>query len=200
MGPISCSETSVRNYHQTLHNIRKQLRSHLVGGRKPEIKPRQCLSVCLCVCRHETTLHPLDWIFIIFYIWWLMENLLKIQVLLQSGKNKGYFTCVATYKWPIILAEFILIWEMFQTQVVEKKIRKSWLLWDNNGKYGTAGQVIDDIMLRRNMPFACFIINATGTHSKHVILFAFPRQNWWCQPSSVLIYTYSACLVTVRFI
>jgi hypothetical protein len=53
------------------------------------------------------------------------------------------------------LAEFFLIWEMFQTKFVEKIktyilysitffSRKSWRLWDNVEKYGTAAQATDD--------------------------------------------------------
>jgi len=30
MGPTGCSETSVMNYHYTLHNIPEQCRSHLL--------------------------------------------------------------------------------------------------------------------------------------------------------------------------
>jgi len=32
MGPISCSETSVRNYHYSLRNDQEKRRSHLLRG------------------------------------------------------------------------------------------------------------------------------------------------------------------------
>jgi hypothetical protein len=32
MGPIGCPETSVQNYHSTLHNIPEERRSHLHRG------------------------------------------------------------------------------------------------------------------------------------------------------------------------
>ena len=42
---------------------------------------------------------------------------------------------------------------------------------------------------------ACWITKATDTHSKYVILVAFPRQLWLCERASVLRYTLIACLV-----
>jgi hypothetical protein len=40
---------------------------------------------------------------------------------------------------------------------------KSCRLWDNVEKYGIAGQVTDDNIIRR-MRFACWIIKATDTY------------------------------------
>ena len=76
---------------------------------------------------------------------------------------------------------------MFQTKVPEKiKIqilcpiafffRKSFCLWDNVEKYGTAGQATDGEMAQR-MRFACWITKATDTHSEYVILLLFHRNN-----------------------
>jgi len=42
---------------------------------------------------------------------------------------------------------------------------------------------------------ACCIHEATNTHSEHVILTAFPLQQWLHERPSMLRYTYSACLV-----
>jgi hypothetical protein len=61
-------------------------------------------------------------------------------------------------------------------------------------KYGTARQATDDNIIRR-MRFACWITKATDTHSEHVILTAFPRQQLLRERASVLRYTYIACLV-----
>jgi hypothetical protein len=66
------------------------------------------------------------------------------------------------------LAKFFLEWEMFQTKVVDKIkthilcsitfSRKSYRLWDNVEKYGTARQATDDNIIRR-MRFACWTYN-----------------------------------------
>jgi hypothetical protein len=51
---------------------------------------------------------------------------------------------------------------------------------------------------------ACWITKATDTHSEHVIFIAFPQQQWLCKHTSVLCYTYIACLgiyhTTVAFL
>jgi len=46
---------------------------------------------------------------------------------------------------------------------------------------------------------ACWIPKATDTHSEYVILIAFPLQQWLQGCSSVLRYTYPACLVLYIF-
>ena len=48
------------------------------------------------------------------------------------------------------------------------------------------------------MRFACWITNATDTHSEYVMLIAFPRQQWLLERASILRYTYIACLVKPR--
>jgi len=77
----------------------------------------------------------------------------KIQVSLQSDKNKGYLTSRSVYFF-LYLATFFLEREMFQTKVVEKikthilcsvtVFRKSHRLWENVEKQ--AGQAADDNM------------------------------------------------------
>jgi hypothetical protein len=44
-------------------------------------------------------------------------------------------------------------------------------------QYGTAGQATDGHKIRR-MRFACWITEATDTHSECVILITFPQQQW----------------------
>ena len=46
-----------------------------------------------------------------------------------------------------------------------------------------------------SMCIACWIPKATNTHSECVILIAFPLQQWLYERSSMLRYTYIACLV-----
>jgi hypothetical protein len=47
-------------------------------------------------------------------------------------------------------------------------------------KYGTAGQATDGNIIWR-MNIACWMPKATNTHSEHVILIAFPQQQWLCK-------------------
>jgi hypothetical protein len=84
---------------------------------------------------------------------------------------------------------------MFQTKLVEKikthilcsiiLLRKSCRLWDNVEKCCRAGQATDNNITRR-MRIACWITEATNTHSEYVILMAFPRQQWLRERASVL--------------
>jgi hypothetical protein len=50
-------------------------------------------------------------------------------------------------------------------------------------------------MIVRRMRIACWVTNATDTHSEYVIFIAFQRQQWLCERASVLRYIYISCLV-----
>jgi hypothetical protein len=54
--------------------------------------------------------------------------------------------------------------------------RKSCPLWDNVKIHITVGQATNDNVIRR-MRFACWITEATVTHSEYVILIGFSRQH-----------------------
>jgi hypothetical protein len=82
-----------------------------------------------------------------------------------------------TYLHLWYLAQSFLEWEMFQTKVVEK-IKT--LATDDN--------------ITRRMRFACWITQATGTHSAYVILIAFPRQHWLRERAAIVLYTYTVLL------
>ena len=111
-------------------------------------------------------------------------------------------------------AEFFWKWEMFQTEVVEKirthilysaafLFRKSCRLWANVENMVE----LETSQAMRRMRVACWISMATHaqahvrapcTHTytqKCVILIAFPLQQWSHVRTSVLSYTYIACLV-----
>ena len=60
--------------------------------------------------------------------------------------------------------------------------------------YGRARKATDENIMWR-MRFACCIMDATDTHSAYVILIAFPWQQWLRDRTSMLRYTYIACLV-----
>jgi len=76
------------------------------------------------------------------------------------------------------LTQFLSEWKMFHIKVVEKikthilcsiTFPRKWChLWDNVGKYGTAGQATDDSTIRR-MRIACWIPKATDIHFEYVI-------------------------------
>jgi hypothetical protein len=98
---------------------------------------------------------------------------------------------------------------MFEIKVLDKIkthilcsvtfFRKSYRLWDNVEKYGTARQAADGNIIRR-MRFACWITKATDTHSEYVILTAFPRQQWLRERVPMLRYTFLPCLLPLLFL
>jgi len=51
----------------------------------------------------------------------------------------------------------------------------------------------------RRMCSACWIPRPTNTHSEYVMLIDFPLQQWLHERASMLLYTYSACLVCFQF-
>jgi hypothetical protein len=61
-------------------------------------------------------------------------------------------------------------------------------------KCHTVRQTEDDNIIRR-MRTAFWITKATNTQSEYVILIAFPQQQWLRERTSMLGYTYIACLV-----
>ena len=62
-------------------------------------------------------------------------------------------------------------------------------------KCGRAEQATEDNIIWR-MRIACWIPQATDTHSEYVILIAFPQQRRLHELPSILRYTYIACLVS----
>jgi hypothetical protein len=46
-----------------------------------------------------------------------------------------------------------------------------------------------------SMHVACWITKAADIHSEYVILIAFPRQEWFCERTVMLRYTYIVCHV-----
>jgi len=75
-----------------------------------------------------------------------------------------------------------LIFEFFE------KCRKIQVILkhDNNNGYFTE--------MIRCMRFVCWITKDRNTHSEYIILIAFPLQKWLHERSSMLRYTYIACL------
>ena len=67
-------------------------------------------------------------------------------------------------------------------------------------KYGRAGQATDNnTCVVRSMRIAYWVTKATDTHSEHVILIAFTRQQWLRERVSILrLYVY--CLSYLPFL
>jgi hypothetical protein len=70
-------------------------------------------------------------------------------------------------------------------------------------KYGTAGQATEDNITRR-MRIACWINNATDSHSEYVKLTAFPRRLWLRESASMLclhlvVHTVTSVLQMVKY-
>jgi hypothetical protein len=73
--------------------------------------------------------------------------------------------------------------------------RKSRHLWDNMGKRSTFGHATDYII--RHMNFTPWITKATNTRSEFLIRLAVSLQQWLREYSSILCYTYIACLIYI---
>ena len=71
--------------------------------------------------------------------------------------------------------------------------RKSCRLWDNVGKYCTAGQTTDDNTIRRTR-IACWVTEVTDTQSEYVVLTAVPRLQNLLEHASIWRYMYIAYL------
>jgi hypothetical protein len=54
---------------------------------------------------------------------------------------------------------------------------------------------ITEVNIIERMCFACWVTKAIDTYSEHVILIAFPLQQWLYESASMLRYTYIPCLV-----
>ena len=86
---------------------------------------------------------------------------------------------------------------MFQTKAVQKI--KTHILCSTifKRKIDNMEKNVVQITIWR-MRIACWITNATDTHSECVTLIAFPRREWLCERASVIRYTYIAYIL-VRY-
>jgi hypothetical protein len=166
-------------------------------------KTQLLASSCLSVRRHRTA--PTGRILTKIYMYLSKisrENSSFIKIW-QEKPARHVKTDVHLWQY---LAEFFLQWEMFQTKVVEKIkthilcsitfLRKSCRLWDNLWKFGKAGQVTDDNIVRRMRP-ACWITESSETHSAYVIL-TFPRKQWLRERASMLTHVHCLFLLCTK--
>ena len=166
------------------------------------------LSVLPPVCPYETTWLPRD-----EFSWNLVfEDFSKTgrenSGWFKSDKNNPYFTWRRIYKMWQLLAEFILEWEMFQINVVEKIkthilhsiffFSKMVPLWDKVEKYSRATQATYDNKIR-HMRSACRITKGWIQADTHELkLIQFPWHQWLGERASILRYTYIACLFKIN--
>ena len=103
------------------------------------------MSVCLFAWDNSATT---EWVFMKFDIWRFFSNLYRKIELIWMNNEWKMNTNIHFWSY---LTEFFLEWGMFQTKFVDKIkthfvftsfffFRKSCRLWDNVGKYCTAGQ------------------------------------------------------------
>jgi len=113
------------------------------------------MSVRPSVCRHVTTLLPLDGFLWNFKFWYFRKSVEKIPVSFKSDKNKEYILRRPMYIFLSHLSQFFLEWEIFQTKVVEKikYILRSITFVENR----RAGQATDD-----NMAHGRYILDTQG--------------------------------------
>jgi hypothetical protein len=144
-----------------------------------------------------------------FYeIWYLSifrKSVLKIQVSLKSNRNKRYFTWKPIYIFGCI--SLVSSWHerCLGQEGVEKiainilcsvtffsRIVPFMRMWKN---YVRPDRSQTTILLMR---IARWILKSTIRHLEYVILIAFPLRHWLHERTSVVGYTYIACLATLE--
>jgi hypothetical protein len=142
-------------------------------------------------------LTPTGWIFIRFYISGFFENLSK-KFKFHSNMARIMGTLHAD------LCTFLIIshWTLLRMRNIEAKVvdkikmdilysviffQKSYHLWDNVEKYGTARQSTDDNIIWC-MCFACWITKAVHT-PRICDIISFPQQQWLSRHTSMLRYS-----------
>ena len=102
------------------------------------------------------------------------------------------------------LAQFFLEWKMFQTKFVEKiethiLCSMMFFFFLKLVPFVRCGKSIVQLgrpqMIIWRMCIACWVPKATNIYSKYVIFISSPVQHWLHERSSMLCYTYIACLV-----
>ena len=148
----------------------------------------------------QLPLHRLSWNLIFEYFLKICQ---EDSVPLKLDNNNGYFTW-----WPMhifdhtSLTHFFFEWQMFQTKVVENiktHILCSITFFKNCLVYAiTWKQFVEPgrpQITTWHTHIACWIPKATNTLSEYVIVTDFALQKWLHKHTSVLHYTYTACLV-----
>ena len=135
-------------------------------------------------------------------VFFFEKSVKKVQGLLKSYKNDGYFT-----RRPIYVFDHISLssswnekfWNKFCTENQNTHFTLNIFFFENRAVY----EITWKNMVQPKRPqmtiwcmrIAARIPEAKNTHLEYVILFAFARQQWLHERASMLRYTYTACLV-----
>jgi len=145
------------------------------------------------LCSRWTDYHEI-WYLSIFW-----KNLLSISSFVKIWQELGILHMQTDIHFWSYLLHFFPEWEMFQTKVVEKI--KTHILCSITFSFFRKSRVYEIIwknIVERSRPqmtiwlmrIACWITEATNTHSECVILIAFLLQQWLRERASTLRYTY----------
>ena len=163
------------------------------------------MSACLCALMEQLGSHWMDF----NEIWYLsifQKFAKKIQISLKLTRimgtlHKDLWTFMTVYHWILLRKRNVSGKNYSENQNTHFIFSnfffffwKSFCLWNNVEKYGTAGQATDDNMIW-HMHFACWITNVTDTHSQYVTLTAFPWQQWLHKHASC----YITCILPLLF-
>ena len=125
---------------------------------------------------------------------------MQIQVSLKCDKNNEYFT-----RRPNYIYDTIIIKSSYDEKVSEKSCRENqnthfmfnniFFFYENHAVYEIMWKNIVEPgwpqMKIWRMYIACWVTEATNTHSEYVIIIAFPLKQWLHGRPSVLRYTYT---------
>jgi hypothetical protein len=79
-----------------------------------------CSPVCPSVLKKQLGTHNTDFFYQIWYLRIFLKSVKKFQVSLKLDSHDGYSTWISYLYLLRYLAEFLIEWEMFQTNFVEK--------------------------------------------------------------------------------
>ena len=156
----------------------------LIFGRLRKIAE---LPVCMSVRPHGTTRLPLKGFSLNFLLNVLRKSVEKNSIFVKIWQEYRVCYMKTDLRFWSYLAQFFLVWEMFQTNAVEKfkthilcsvtLFKKSCFFWGNEEKCGTTTQAQRTIEYGTCAMHA-LIPKATDVHSAYVIIIYFQRQIW----------------------
>ena len=159
------------------------------------------MSVRLSTCPHGTSRYhwgDFKWTYC-FSIF--RKSVEKIKVSLKYDKNNWYFTWRPIYIFWSYLVQFCLEWEMFQTKLYKNSKHAFYVKWsvlENRAVYEIMWKNIVESGRRLGtmwlMRIVCCVPKVTFAHPEYAMLIAFRQQQWLNKRSSMLRYTYIACL------
>jgi hypothetical protein len=149
------------------------------------------VSIRVSICMEQLGSHWMH----VREIWCLsiyQKSVKKMQALLKSDKNNGYFSWRPTYTvahWFLLRMRNVSDKSCRENQNTHFMFRNvfwhSCHLWDSTKKYRRARQATYDNIIQ-HMHFVCLVTKTTDTHSEYIVLLAYARQQWLHNCTSVL--------------